>query len=44
MHGKDEYLQAVQVLAPRLRFFGIFVLGNENAGGSAILHLQRTSA
>ena len=36
VHGKDEYLQAIQVLAPRFRFFGTFILRNENAGGSAI--------
>ena len=36
VHGKDEYLQAVQVLAPRSRFFGTFIPGNENAGGSAL--------
>ena len=36
VHGKDAYLQAVQVLAPRCRFFGTFIPGNENAGGSAI--------
>ena len=36
VHGKDEYLQAIQVLAPRFRFFGTFVPDNENAGGSAI--------
>ena len=34
--GKDEYHQAIQVLAPRLRFFGTFIPDNENAGGSAI--------
>ena len=36
VHGKDEYLQAIQVLAPRFRFFGAFIPGNVNAGGSAI--------
>ena len=36
VHGKDEYLQALQVLAPRFRFCGTFIPGNENAGGSAI--------
>ena len=36
VHGKDEFLQAIQVLAPRFRFFGTFILDNENAGGSAI--------
>ena len=34
VHGMDEYLQAIQVLAPRFRFFGPFS-GNENAGVSA---------
>ena len=24
VHGKDEYLQPIQVLAPRFRFFGTF--------------------
>ena len=28
--------KAIQVLAPRFRFFGTFILENENAGGSAI--------
>ena len=36
VHGKDEYLQAIQVLAPRFRFFGTSIPFNENAGGSAI--------
>ena len=36
VHGKDEFLQAIQVLAPRFRLFGTFLLDNENAGGSAI--------
>ena len=36
VHGKDEYLQAIQVLVPRFRFFGTFIPGNENAGGSAV--------
>ena len=35
-HGRDEFLQAVQVLAPRFSFFWYFHSGNENAGGSAI--------
>ena len=30
------FLQAIQVLAPRLRLFGTFLPDNENAGGSAI--------
>ena len=34
--GKDEFLQAIQVLAPRFRLFGTFLPDNENAGGSAI--------
>ena len=33
---KDAYLQAIQVLAPRFRFFATFIPGDENAGGSAI--------
>ena len=36
VHGKDEILQALQVLAPNFRLFGTFFPGNENAGGSAI--------
>ena len=36
VHGKDEFLQAVQVMAPRFRFFGTVIPGNENAGGSAV--------
>ena len=36
MHGKDEYLHAIQVLAPRFRFLVLFFPENENAGGSAI--------
>ena len=36
VHGKDEHLQAIQVLAPRFRFFGTFIPDNENAEGSAI--------
>ena len=36
MHGKDEFLQAIQVLAPRFRLFGTSLPDDENAGGSAI--------
>ena len=36
VHGKDEFLQAFQVLAPPFKLFGTFIPGNENAGGSAI--------
>ena len=36
VHGKDEFLQAIPVLAPRFRLYGIFIPGNANAGGSAI--------
>ena len=36
VHGKDEYLQAFQALAPRFRIFGTFITDNENAVGSAI--------
>ena len=35
VHGRDEFHQAIQVLAPRF-FSGTFIPGNENAGGSAI--------
>ena len=30
VHGKDEFFQAIQVLAPRFRLFGSFLLDNEN--------------
>ena len=36
VHGKDEFLQAIQVLAPRFRLFGTSCPDDENAGGSAI--------
>ena len=36
VHGKDQFLQAIQVLAPQFRLFGTFLPANENAGGSAI--------
>ena len=36
VHGKDEFLQAIQVLAPRFRLFGTFLPDDENAGGSAM--------
>ena len=36
IHGKDEFLQAFQVLAPRFRLYGTFIPNNANAGGSAI--------
>ena len=36
VHGKDEYLQAIQVLAPQFQFFGTFLPDTEIAGGSAI--------
>ena len=35
-HGKDEFLQAVQILHTQLQLFGTFTLNNVNAGGSAI--------
>ena len=34
--GKDEFLQAIQVLALRFRLYGTFLPCNANAGGSAI--------
>ena len=34
-HGKDEFLQAVQVLHTQFLMFGTFVTGNVEAGGSA---------
>ena len=33
---KDEFVQAIQVLAPQFRLFGTFLPDNENAGGSGI--------
>ena len=36
VHGKNEFLQAIQVWAPRFRLFGTFILGNENAGGGRL--------
>ena len=36
VHGKDEFLQALQVLAPRFQLFGTIIPSNENAGGTAI--------
>ena len=36
VHGKDQFLQAIQVLAPRFRLCGTFRPGNASAGGSAI--------
>ena len=36
VHGKDEFLQAILVLAPRFPLFRTFLSDNENAGGSAI--------
>ena len=35
-HGKDEFLQSIQVLHTQFRLFGTFMLNNVNAGGSAI--------
>ena len=32
VHGKDEFLQAIQVVAPQFRFFGTFLLENEKCG------------
>ena len=36
-HGKDELLQAIQVLVPQFRMFGASTPNNVNAGRSAIL-------
>ena len=36
VHGKDEFLQAIQVLVPKFRLSGTFLVDNENAGGTAI--------
>ena len=32
VHGKDEFLQAIQLLAPRFRFFCTFLPAKENVG------------
>ena len=34
--GKHEFLQAIQVLAPQFRLYGMFIPNNLNAGGSVI--------
>ena len=36
IHGKDEFLHALQITAPRFKLFGTFIPNNANAGGSAI--------
>ena len=36
LHGKDEFLQAVQVLVPQFLLFGTFIPNKLGAGGSAI--------
>ena len=36
VHGKDEFLQAIQVLAPRFRLYGPFIPSDANAGRSAL--------
>ena len=36
VHGRDEFFQAIQVLALRFRLFGTLLPDNENAGRSAI--------
>ena len=37
IHGKDEFLQAIQVLVPQFRLHGTFKPNNLNAGGSAVV-------
>ena len=37
IHGKREFLQAIQVLAPHFRLFGTFIAKNLNASGSGFL-------
>ena len=36
IHGKDEFLHAFQILAPRFQLFGMFARNNANAGGLAM--------
>ena len=41
INWKDEFLHALQVLAPRFQLFGRFIPDNANAGGSAIcIHID----
>ena len=40
--GKDEFLQALQVLHTQFRMFGTFVTDNVNAGGSALSSVSAT--
>ena len=40
VHGKDEYLQAIQVSAPRFRFFGTFPSGKRKRKWIGFLHSQ----
>ena len=39
-HGKDEFLQAVQVLVTQFRLLGAFIPNNAYAGGSAFLFVR----
>ena len=36
IHGKDEFLHALQIFAPRLQVHGTFIPNNAIAGGSAV--------
>ena len=44
VHGKDEYLQAIQVLAPRFRFFLVPSFLKRKRRRIGFLHQQGTSA
>ena len=35
IHVKDDFFQAIQILAPRFRLYGMFLPNNVNSGGSA---------
>ena len=37
-HGKDEFLQTIQVLAPLFRFFGTFILERKRGGSTICIH------
>ena len=40
MHGKDEFLQAIQVLAPQFRLYGTFIQCCIDSSGQEILYLR----
>ena len=44
VHGKDEFLQAIQVLAPRYEFFWYFISWKRECRRFGHLHPQGSSA